>query len=91
MSRPHSYTAQPVFEIVAPLRRRAPFFAKPIMLEEFGYPTDPITQPSPARPAGFKETSIDVLPLPGGAVPAARPPGAPWAGWSARSDSAAAG
>lgn len=57
---PHSYTALPEREIVAPLRQAAPLFAKPILLEEFGYPTDPIAQPAPERPSEFKETSSDL-------------------------------
>jgi hypothetical protein len=57
---PHSYTAQPYAEIVEPIERAAPLFAKPILLEEFGYPTDPIAQPHPQRPNEYKETSLNV-------------------------------
>jgi hypothetical protein len=57
---PHSYTAQPYWEIVEPIERAEPFFAKPILLEEFGYPTDPIAQPDPRRPAEYKETSLNL-------------------------------
>jgi hypothetical protein len=57
---PHSYTAQPYSEIVEPIERAEPFFAKPILLEEFGYPTDPIAQPHPQHPNEYKETSLSV-------------------------------
>lgn len=57
---PHSYTAMPDWELIAPIERSQPLFAQPILLEEFGYPTDPIAQPDPSRPAEFKETSLNL-------------------------------
>jgi hypothetical protein len=65
---PHSYTALPHWEIVAPIERSAPLFDKPIVLEEFGYPTDPIAQPDPEHPAEFKETSLDLHRLEDGSL-----------------------
>jgi hypothetical protein len=65
---PHSYTAQPYWEIVEPIERDQPFFAKPILLEEFGYPTDPIAQPDPQRPAEYKDTSLNLRMLADGSL-----------------------
>jgi hypothetical protein len=77
---PHSYTALPHWEIIEPIERTAPFFNKPILLEEFGYPTDPITQPDPRHPNEYKETSLNIHILDDGTIkltpnPDGLPPG----------------